>query len=213
VERAKPRSYFLSDEAVTFAGKSMLSLGLEPRSDDSSQTLRFDHSHPFPTVGGPNFLPGLDVGVNTGPRDQRHLLGRDDLLCFVSEASDQPFELTGEISAELFLTGAEPGLLFVGRVLDIWPDGSRFELVSEGGYRIPANAARPVASPAHVIIDLGAASYSIPAGHRIGLMVSNGSFPRYQRHVSPAPEQGTVEVLSGPRHPSSLIIPVIESTR
>jgi hypothetical protein len=44
-------------------------------------------------------------------------------------------------------------------------------------------------------------------------MVSNGSFPRYQRHVSPAPEQGTVEVLSGLRHPSSLIIPVIESAR
>jgi putative CocE/NonD family hydrolase len=203
--RTEARSLHLAELTTSVGGRPLRTLTEAAGAAEWSLNLRFDHSHPFPTIGGPNFLPGLDVGVNTGPRDQGQVLGRDDCLCFVGAVLERALEVTGDILVELFVKDAAPGLLFVARLLDVWPHGSRFEVVTEGGRRLRVGQAQVDA----VKIDVGATGYVFAPGHRIGLLLANGSYPRYQRHVNGTPERGSVEILSGPQHPSRLILPMV----
>jgi uncharacterized protein len=57
----------------------------------------YDPHDPVPTVGGATFLPGLGVGANSGPRDQREVERRPDVLVYTTDPLERDTEVTGPI--------------------------------------------------------------------------------------------------------------------
>jgi hypothetical protein len=178
-----------------------------------------------PTVGGATFLPGVWLGANAGPRDQRAVESRPDVLCYTSAPLARPLEVIGPVELLLFASSSARDTDFVGKLVDVAPDG-RAEILCDGilraRYRTSMSA--PVLLEPGAIqeyrIDLGATAYLFPAGHRVRLEVSSSNFPRFDRNTN------TGGAIAGERledaataanrvhhdraNPSRLILPVID---
>jgi uncharacterized protein len=101
--------YYLhsNGQANTLYGDGALSP--EKPSDEPEDVYLYDPRNPVPTRGGATFLPGLQVGANAGPRDQRYIEQRPDILCYTSEPLDQPLEVTGPVSLVLYASSSALG--------------------------------------------------------------------------------------------------------
>lgn len=169
-----------------------------------SWELAYDEATPVPTVGGQTFLPGLDVAANAGPRNQHELLGRGDVLAFVGdERSRSPMQIVGAPAATLAVSGAPPESRWCLRLVDVGPDG--WILLAESATR-----ARTDATTVH--IRLPGIAHTILAGHRIAIVISHTSFPRYgawigEPHAGPA-RRGSSYVHHGPGVASYVDVPI-----
>jgi uncharacterized protein len=79
-------------------------LATQPPEDEPADGYRYDPRDPVPTVGGQTLMPGFWVSANAGPRDQREVERRRDVLCYSSAPLEQDTEVTGPIA--LILHGA-----------------------------------------------------------------------------------------------------------
>lgn len=172
--------------------------------------LAYDEDAPVPTRGGPTFLPGLEVAANAGPRDQRDVLGRVDVLTFVGQELETPLAVTGAVELVLRLRGLRPSMRVVARLVDVEPDG-RVMLVVEGAGGAPAEL--DADGSAVVRLRVGATSWRFGPAHRIGLVLAHTSHPRFHRSIdggAAAGRSGTTVVVSGGDAPSRLLLPVVE---
>lgn len=157
--------------------------------DESAETFVYDPRDPVPTCGGASFLPGVWLGVNAGPRDQRALDGRADVLHYLSEPLDRALEVTGPLELVLYASSSARDTDFTGKLVDVHPDG-RTELVTDGILRTRyrnSRASPELLEPGEVVelrIDLGATSSVFDEGHRIRLDVSSSNFPRFDRNTN-----------------------------
>ncbi|WP_433045950.1 CocE/NonD family hydrolase [Dactylosporangium sp. CS-033363] len=165
-----------------------------------ARTLIYDEADPVPTIGGNTFLPGLEVAANAGPRDQRALLDRGDVLAWFGAPLAAPLDVTGDVTCALD-TDAAPGTRWVARLVERRTDG-RVLLVADGAALTPDGAG--------VTVAVGPLAWRFAAGSRIGLLLSHTSWPRYRRWVTddrpPAPRRGVTTVHIGPG--STLTVPV-----
>lgn len=178
------RWYLHSDgHAASQDGK----LSTAPPGNEAPDTYVFDPRDPVPTVGGATFLPGLFVAANAGPRDQRAVEARPDVLVYTSEVLAQDLEVTGPVTLVLHVASDAPDTDFTGKLVDVHPDG-RAMLLTDGilrlryreGYTAPTSLV-----PGNVVriaIDLVATSNVFRAGHRVRLEVSSSNFPRFDRN-------------------------------
>src|SRR5262249_18819331 len=93
------------------------------------RSFPYDPAHPVPTIGG------AELGANIGPRDQRSVESRPDVLLFTSELLESPLEVTGRIGARLFVSSDCPDTDFTVKLTDVYPDG-RSMLVTDGIFRV-----------------------------------------------------------------------------
>lgn len=174
--------------ANTAAGDGTLAPA-PPAEDEPPDVYAYDPHHPVPTVGGATFLPGVLVPVNGGPRDQRPVERRHDVLCYTSAPLERPLEVIGPLELILHASSSARDTDFVARLVDVHPDG-RAELLAEGILR--ARYRRSFAEPQplepdrveELRIDLVATANVFAAGHRIRLLVTSGSFPRFDRNTN-----------------------------
>ena len=178
----------------------------------------------MPTVGGASFLPGLFIAANAGPRDQRAIETRADVLCYTSAILEHDLEVTGPLNLVLYVRSSAPDTDFTGKLVDVYPDG-RALLVTDGILRLRYREGFSTAklmSPDEVQrieIDLVATATVFRAGHRLRLEVSSSNFPRFDRNTNTggviAAESAadfvvaTNAVLHDATHPSHLVLPVI----
>lgn len=194
-------------------------------SDDVPEDVfLYDPRDPVPTVGGPTFLPGLFIGANAGPRDQREVEQRHDVLCFTSEPLAEPLTVIGPVELVLFASSSAPDTDFTAKLVDVTPDG-RAEALTDGilRARYRDSLSEPSAlEPGRVYelrIDLVATANVFATGHRIRLDVSSSNFPRFDRNTNtggtiaddgPADLQQAVNrAHHTTAHPSRLVLPVI----
>ena len=87
--------YFLHSggRANTAAGDGTLST--DGPGDEPEDVYLYDPRHPVPTNGGGTFLPGLFIGANAGPRDQRPVESRQDVLCYTTAPLETAVEVVG----------------------------------------------------------------------------------------------------------------------
>jgi putative CocE/NonD family hydrolase len=169
----------------------------EPASD--SVTLEYDLANPVPTVGGQTFLPGMEVGANSGPTDQSSLRGRDDVLWFVGELLEAPLELAGRMELRLSLEPHSSSSLLCARVVDISPEGPA-RIISEGARHWDGHE-----SSAGVVV--GSTAHVLDAGHRLGVLVSTSSWPRFAAGApGTATNEGQIRVRVGTSDGSMLTI-------
>jgi uncharacterized protein len=58
-----------------------------------------------------------------GPRDQREVEVRDDVLVYTSPVLEQPVEVIGPIELRLWASSSAPDTDFTGKLVDVHPDG------------------------------------------------------------------------------------------
>lgn len=125
--------------------------------------------------------------AHSGPRDQRVLDGRDDVLLFTSPVLEQPIEITGEPYVELHVSTDAPDTDFAVQLLDIYPDGYKWP-IRENVFtaRFRNGSAEPTPLEAGKVytlrIPLVATALVLDRGHRLGLQVMSSSYPSYPVH-------------------------------
>lgn len=181
--------YFLHSggQANTAAGDGVLST--EAPGDEPEDVYLYDPRHPVPTTGGATFLPGLFIGANAGPRDQRGPESRRDVLCYTTEPLAEPVEVIGPVRLVLHISSSAPDTDFTGKLVDVWPDGRTVNLadgILRARYREPGSGPSLLVPERtyEVTVDLVATANVFAAGHRVRLEVSSSNFPRFDRNTN-----------------------------
>src|SRR5207249_10439491 len=104
----------------------------EPPGDEPPDVYLSNPLRPVPTVGGQVLLPG---GNANGPRDQRVVETRDDVLVYSTPVLDRPVEVTGPIELRLFVASSAHDTDFTGKLVDVEPDGQAI-ILTEGIMRV-----------------------------------------------------------------------------
>ncbi|MBU0497289.1 MAG: CocE/NonD family hydrolase [Candidatus Thermoplasmatota archaeon] len=149
-----------------------------PGGDHEPLTYHYDPMYPVPTRGGQN------LNIEEGPLDQSSIETRDDVLIFTSAVLDEPYEVTGAISAHLFVSSDCVDTDFTVKVTDLYPDG-RSMLITDGIVRMRNRNGMDhwefmePGSIYGVDVDLWSTSYIWNTGHRIRVAVSSSNYPRF----------------------------------
>ncbi len=204
--KSEPTSLYLngSEELLTEAPK---------RHAQSSYT--YDPSDPVPTVGGRNLF------LESGPKDQRVLEEREDVLVYTTPILKHDLEVTGKIHAKLYFTSNCADTDVVVRLTDVYPDGKSI-LIADGMYRTGVKNVETLHdphAPAEIDIDLWSTSMVFAQGHRIRISISSSNYPRFERnlnvglvgsyHGSQAIAENKIH--TGPKTPSRIILPVVHA--
>ncbi len=220
--RAVEERWFLHSDggAATSGGE----LSRAAPADEPADSFRFDPRDPAPTIGGPTSLPGKFMRTNAGPLDQRPLEGRGDVLAYTTEPLSGDLEVTGPLSLTLYAATSARDTDFVAKLCDVEPDGFS-RILAEGvlrtSFRDGLERKCPVepGRPYEYTIDLMATSNVFRGGHRIGLLITSSSFPRFDRNAGTAMRPGEVReedllaaqqtVFHDAARASSLLLPVV----
>lgn len=159
-----------------------------PGIEEPPDTYVHDPLCPVPTVGGATLLDGMAVAANAGPRDQRLVEARQDVLVYTGEVLERPVELAGQAIVAVFAETDAVDTDFMAKLVDVSSDG-RGICVCDGAIR--AQLRDDVSAPAPVprdavaySIPLGPTSYVFAAGHRVRLQLASSDFPRYYPNSS-----------------------------
>ncbi|MBZ0284264.1 MAG: CocE/NonD family hydrolase [Anaerolineae bacterium] len=171
----------------------------------------YDPAHPTPIVGGSQFSLGA------GARNNRRLERRSDVLSFTSLCLEQPLEIIGSVSLELYIQSSSEYTDFYARLCDVDPKG-RSTNICDGLLRIePGKGETQPDGSLRITINLWATAYRFLAGHRIRLLVSSSAHPRWGRHTNTAHpltdsivRQAEQTIYHDLDHPSALILPTMD---
>ncbi len=216
-----------SDGRANGAGYSAAGGTLDPAllpGSEPADLYLFDPRQPVPTTGGATFLPRLRLGANAGPKDNRSVEARADVLVYTSEPLAQPLEITGPVKFELWATTSAPDTDFVARLCDVWPEGES-RLLCEGILRARFHAGFEQPNPItpgkvyHYTIDLGPTSHVFLPGHRLRIDITSSSFPRFDVNPNTGRPLGAdgpndlrpalQAILHTSNFPSHVVLPVI----
>ncbi|MCB9742618.1 MAG: CocE/NonD family hydrolase [Alphaproteobacteria bacterium] len=137
-----------------------------------------DPLDPAPSVCGAN------LNIQAGPCDQAEVDARADVLSFETEALAAPMEITGPLSARLYLSLDQVDADLIVRVSDVYPDG-RVMLLLDGAARVASRedvfALHPVEPGERFALDVALAPTSVVlnTGHRLRVSISSASAPRW----------------------------------
>lgn len=174
--------YLAGDGAAnTSAGAGVLTSAVP--AEEMVDTYLYDPADPVPSSGGTTGI----LDADNGPADQRSVHGRDDVLCFSTPELTEPIEVTGPVTATLFVSSSAVDTDFTAKLVDVFPDG-RAIILCDGIVRMryrDSLAEPELVEPGQVYeitVDMLATSNVFLPGHRILVEVSSSSFPRRDRN-------------------------------
>ncbi len=178
----------------------------------------YDPADPVPSVGGPICCePSL-----AGPRDQREVEKRQDVLEYTTAPLEEEVDATGPVSLELYASSTAVDTDFTAKLLDVWPNGyvqNLTEGILRARYR-ESNTAAKLMTPGTAYrfqIDLWATSNVFLKGHRIRVEVSSSNFPRFDRNLNTGGDaakdaafvKATNTIYHDKEHPSALVLTLL----
>jgi putative CocE/NonD family hydrolase len=188
--------------------------GLAPQpptvSEAQPDRYRYDPAYPTPAVGGSS------LSRNSGPKDNRAVEARKDVLVYTSPALEQDIEVIGEVRAELFVRSSLEHTDFFVRLCDVDPKGKSIN-ISDGLVRLrPGEPEAGDDGVWKVGVEMWATAQCFRKGHRIRVQVAGGSHPRYARNTGSGEPLATSTTLIAAdhtvyhdaEHPSAIILPV-----
>ena len=222
LQRAQSTKYFLHSKGGANSVRGDGTLSPEPpQGGETADHFTYNPSKPVPTIGGPLCCDGLHLPP--GPRDQRPVEARNDVLVYTTDPFSQETEVTGPVLLDLYFQSSAVDTDFTAKLVDVWPNGFAQNL-TEGILRTSfrnSQEAQELLNPGQIYeirVDLWSTSNVFLSGHRLRLEVSSSNFPRFDRnlntgHISANDTQwtsATNTVLHDAAHPSTLILPVIK---
>lgn len=183
--------------------------------ETGNQSYKYDPANPVTTIGG------AELAADIGPRDQRSVESRPDVILFTTEVLEKPVEVTGRISAKLFVSSDCPDTDFTVKLTDVYPDG-RSMLVTDGIIRARFRESfecEKMLEPGQVVevpVDLWSTSLVFNKGHRIRIAVSSSNAPRFDPnpntgHAFRADQEKRVATNTlhiSEKYPSRIVLPV-----
>jgi hypothetical protein len=145
---------------------------------DDPLAYTYDPSDPVSTIGGKNLYSPA------GPYDQSSVENRSDVLVFTSEYLEQPYEATGPVKAQLYVSSDCPDTDFTVKLTDVYPDG-RSMLITDGILRMRNRNGQDhweFMQPEVIYdieVDLWSTSYIWNTDHQIRVEVSSSNYPRF----------------------------------
>ncbi|MBI5153967.1 CocE/NonD family hydrolase [Candidatus Poribacteria bacterium] len=177
---------------------------------------------PVPTTFGALLLQTM--GGIQGPGDVAPLAMREDVASFMTPVLDQPLRIAGNVTAEIWLEADAPDVDIAVRLTQVLPDGRQMILVDgirRASFRegFETRQLLSPSTPYRIPVRLSPVAVTIPAGHRLGVLVASSNFDLFD--VNPqdgssflddegaAPRSAHVSILVDPAHPSNLTVPVL----
>ena len=157
-------------------------LSTEPPQAEAADRFTYDPASPVPSMSG-------SYGMTEGFYDQRPVEERDDVLVYTTPPLADGFELTGPITATLYVSSDARDTDFTAKLVDVQPDGTAYFLqegILRARYRegFHQKVFMEQGEVYELTISLDATSNYFPAGHRIRLEVSSSNFPRFDRNLN-----------------------------
>ncbi|MGA2351745.1 MAG: CocE/NonD family hydrolase [Terracidiphilus sp.] len=220
LKRAVTTSYFLQSGGKANSASGDGALSTTAKQTQSSDKFVYDPGNPVPTVGGPlccdgNHLPG-------GPRDQKDVESRPDVLVYSTDPLKEDLEVTGPVTLDLYASSSAVDTDFTAKLVDVWPNGFAQNLtegILRASYRESTVVAKPIV-PGKVYeykIDMWSTSNVFLKGHQIRLEVSSSNFPRFDRNLNTGKSANTESIFVKATntifhdlaHPSALLLPMV----
>jgi uncharacterized protein len=217
---AQSIKFFLHSQGAANSASGNGSLSVTAPGSEPPDKFTYDPGKPVPTVGGP--LCCDENHLAPGPRGQRSVEARDDVLVYSTPPLSKDLEVTGPIHLDFFASSSAVDTDFTAKLVDVAPDGTAINLtegILRAKYRDSQVTATPL-TPGKVYalsIDLWATSNVFRAGHRVRLEVSSSNFPRFDRNLNTGESAAnsskwvtaTNTILHDSAHPSALVLPVV----
>jgi uncharacterized protein len=197
-----PAAYFLH------AGGALAAAALAAA--EPPDQYRYDPADPTPSRGGPVLLPPA------GPKDQRALEARPDVLCYTTAPLAADLDVIGAPRLVLYVRSTLEHTDFLGRLCDVAPNGRSIN-ICDGLVRIEPGKGEPQPDGSlRLEIALWATAQRFKRGHRLRLQVASGAHPRWSRNLGTGePLASGIRMLPADQtiyhdaaHPSALMLPV-----
>jgi uncharacterized protein len=218
--RATETKYFLHSTGKAKSLRGDGTLSLTASRSESPDHYSYDPANPAPTVGGPLCCDWEHL--KPGPRDQRTVEAREDVLVYSTPTLGQDLEVTGPVRVELFASSSAVDTDFTGKLVDVWPDGFAQNL-TEGiiRARYRESQEKPTFMNPNQIykftLDLWATSNVVRKGHRLRLELSSSNFPRFDRNMNTGEDGASARrgvaaantIYHDAEHPSALVVSTV----
>jgi putative CocE/NonD family hydrolase len=223
---AEPQRMYLhsSGSANGSAGAGSLST-TAPSGDESPDHYVYDPANPVQTRGGP--LCCENNLLTAGPKEQRDIETRKDILIYSTEALSQEIDVTGPVTVELYVKSSAVDTDFTAKLVDVWPSGF-VQNITEGILRMRYRNSREkpeLMKPGDVYkitVDLWATSNVFQAGHKLRIEVSSSNYPRFDRNLNTGDPDiahatkkvvATNTILHDKDHPSAIVLSVLPAQK
>jgi putative CocE/NonD family hydrolase len=182
-------------------------LSREAPADSAPDRYRYDPADPTPSLGGALLNPGT-----SGPKNNRSLEARPDVVVYTSEPLPTDLKVVGPVTADLFVRSSLQSTDFFARLCDV-DEGGRSINVSDGLLRLRSNAGE--GDIRRIRIDLWPAGHCFRRGHRLRVQISSGAHPRFARNLGLGEPLGSgtnmraadQEIFHDPARPSAVLLP------
>lgn len=210
-----------------------------PNDREGWREYRFDPAHPVPTIGG-TVTSGQPVMVGgafdqrEGPRffgstePYRPLADRPDVLVFQTPPLDAPVEVTGPITANLWIASDCPDTDFTIKLVDVYPSNGDYRdgfamNVADGILRVRYRDSweRPSMMTPGTVYAIRVTAFPtsnlFARGHRIRLDISSSNFPHFDVNPNTGEPEAkatgsrvaTNRVYMDATRPSHVVLPLI----
>jgi putative CocE/NonD family hydrolase len=194
------------------AGKG---LSMAKPSAEGSDSYTADPANPVPTLGGNNCC---GTPTLAGPKDQRPIEGRADVLSYTSEAMTAPLAIAGPVSMKLRASTDGPDTDWMVKLVDVAPDGFAMP-IAEGVLRARFREGldKPKLLEANRVYDftvdmVGTANVFLP-GHKIRVDIMSSNFPQFSVNPNTGEPLGSAvrarKALNKVFHGSAIVLPVV----
>ena len=202
--------YYLSGERALSATKA---------SGAGIDKYAYDPNNPVPTLGGTNCCGTPTVA---GPRDQRPIESRKDVLVYTSEALTAPVAIAGPVKMKLFAATDGKDTDWMVKLVDVYPDGFAMN-IAEGILRARFRNGldkMELLEPNRVYefeVDMAGTANVFQPGHRIRIDITSSNFPQFDRNPNTGEDLGVSNkfrvaaqsVHHGGTQASHILLPVV----
>ena len=157
--------------------------------NDLPDLFTYDPMHPTPSYGGNVCCAGNTIPGNGGALDQRKMEERSDILVYTSEPLKEGIEVSGPITATLYVSSDVKDTDVTVKVIDVLPDGTAYNLdetIQRLRYRDGDNKTVWMEKGKVYKVTLTPMNTSnfFGAGDRIRIEVAGSNFPRFDRNLN-----------------------------
>jgi putative CocE/NonD family hydrolase len=214
------KELYLSSEAPANTLRGGGKLSFEKPSQSGVDTYIYDPNQPVMTYGGNNCCGTPTVA---GPKDQRSIERRNDVLVYTSEYLTEPITVAGPITMKLHAATDGLDTDWMIKLVDVYPDGKSYP-VSEGILRArfkdgldKVNLLVPNQVYEFEIEMMGTANVFQP-GHRIRIDITSSNFPQFDRNPNTGKPLGSDSevriakqtIRHGGATPSHIVLPIVK---
>lgn len=189
--------------------------GLAPAVAGESEPdhYRYDPADPTLSVGG------ALLTNDAGPKDNRRVEARADVLTYTSAPLQEDLEVIGPVAVELFVQSSVEHADFFARLCDVTPGGRSIN-ICDGLIRLwPGRIARDADGVVRARIALWPTACRFRKGHRLRVQVSSGAYPRYSRNLGSGEPLATAtsmvvaeqRIWHDAEHPSAIVLPIVNA--